>query len=106
MTRTLEEITEALEPEAVRNALKQKLTQVNTMIAGTVIDRQVEELNPKLSAETRKLIMKELAEQIINLDEIRAQIQERLDTSEEALKTFKPNRAARRRSKNGVKEEV
>lgn len=111
MTRTLEEITEALEPEAVRNALKQKLTQVNAMLTEAVIDRQVEEVNPTLEGEVKKAVLKQLAERIINLDQIRGDIQKRLDSSDEALRTFrelipKPNRAARRRNKNGVKEGV
>lgn len=102
--RTLEEITEALEPEAVRTALKAKLTQVNNMIAERVVDRQVEERNPNLSAEVKRELLRQLAEQITGLDQIRADIEERLSDAEGALKAFKPNRGARRRAeRNGVK---
>ena len=37
MTRTLEEITEALEPNTVREALQQQLTNVRRMIANNII---------------------------------------------------------------------
>lgn len=94
--RTLEEITMALEPEAVRKALGDKLEQVKAMLADKVVTRQLEANNPTLTPEYREQLMGQLEKEIVGLDEIREEIEERLST--EVL--MAPNREARR---NGSK---
>jgi len=89
MTRTLQEITEALEPEAVRAALQQKLEQVTAMIAERVIGYQLEEANPTLREAVRSKVLAETANGIAGLDELRSIIEDRLSNSEDILKGLK-----------------
>jgi len=99
MTRTLQEITEALEPDAVRAALNQKLDQVKVMIADRVVGYQLEEANPTLREDVRAKALADLAREISGLDELRSVIEKRLSESDDILKGLAS-------SKDGKKPEL
>lgn len=111
MSKTLDEIIEALDPEAVRAALVKQKNQVNTMIAERVVGLQTEEDNPTTSEEVKKEIRRVLTKEILGLQEVKEAIEERLADSDNILKGLTSTRASKRRiskktSKNGVKEDA
>src|SRR3990172_2178796 len=95
MTRTLEEITEALEPNTVRDALQQQLTNVRRMIANNIISLQVEV--PTMEPNVREGVAGGLEREIARLDSIQTDIEERLRSSDGLLKGLQPDRAAKHR---------
>jgi len=95
MTRTLEEITEALEPNTVRDALQQQLTNVRRMIANNIISLQVEV--PTMEPNVREGVAGGLEREIARLDSIQTDIEERLRSSDGLLKGLQPTRAAKHR---------
>lgn len=106
MTRTLEEITEALEPDTVRQALQQQLTNVKRMIANNVVSLQIEV--PTMEPDMQQGVAAGLEREIARLDGVQSDIEERLRSSDGLLKGLQPTRAAKRRVakrelKNGLR---
>ena len=102
--KTLQEIVEALEPDTVRKALVDQQAKLKAIIAERVVIYQTEQTNPTYTDENvRTEVLKALEKEIIGWEELQQTIQERLRDSDGILKGLAPNRAARRRSKNGVR---
>jgi hypothetical protein len=93
VTRSIEEIMAAVNPDAARAALADKRTELQGMIARLAVDYQLERENPSADAEQRTAVLAALERQITTLDWAVQEIDRRLSASAEALL---PNRAARR----------
>jgi len=103
--KTLQEIIEALEPDTVRRALVDQQDRLKAIIAERVVIYQTEQTNPTYTNEAvRADVLKALEKEIIGWEELQQTIQERLKDSDGILKGLVPNRAARRRSKNGASD--
>lgn len=108
MTRTLEELRSQITPALARQVLEERLATFDKMIAERFLTSDLEELNPSLSEDQRTAMQERLAEEIRTIDDLRAEVKERLAVSDDAL--LGKNRAARRRlakatAKNGATEE-
>jgi hypothetical protein len=102
--KSLDEIIAAVEPDAMRKALEQKLQAYQGALAESIATYEIEKANPLLKPDAKKAALVPLEGVIRKWAWAIGEIQDRLNSAQEVL--HGGNRAQRRRDRNGKQEAV
>jgi hypothetical protein len=85
MSRTIEEILEAIDPDAARAALNEKRKTIETLLSAAAVSYSLEKSNPLASPDDPAKVLAEIERQILLFDWALTEIDARLASSKESL---------------------